>query len=1436
MQATFHILLISVFTSGTLSQSIEDTALETVLCENVFAEILSSLKNPSILTGVTSYNLYEFPLSKRDSQVFILALSRIPRKEQIQILSSFISDLQLSVNEIYNSQELRSHIIYDARYSGFLSRVITFCSFIVDIAFLGENLIKSFTDMIRTQSNFSSFYTYFMTEGSVSNPLQDGTFLGLQEGSSHAETPSTYSFTELDVIFSDDDIKAYTSLIDCALELGFESGRSDKCSLLFSAWNAGTRAMPFAPQDWFNNLSVAGSNEHGKILRSIRESMHSIHHKFENTSMEIISHFSILMKQKLDSCANSIQEESSVSLLRACIKSSIHLLGSSYDVNSVSVSNESLQSSAANAVTTEATLVYISFLISMFTECDTNLMSTLALQWTKNKRKTSFSESLVEDDDGSDYSDEDDYHDDDMEDHDFKDDLILFEDVCNHLGASPFHPDRLDKSCKLRPGLTDSECIDITDELLNVLIDFAMKLHERFDSLLKTALFSHKSGIEVDDDVCNVAMNLVRSICFINDTSDEDLSHDWKNELIRIFELDPALIEALSNDLPCHNAKIAKEKFVIHSVARLRSKFYGSNSSMNGSLYSGAEYRSAGEWELYFASAFMGSCAELQLSYPNYDEKKSGKVRRLLLAELLRIKRLLQGAISAIVTVSSLLRLVISGPQDSFQGQPFNKIGASNRNSDFLGEMLSHETSPITHYLSEKNLNPAKKRQVKCTIHKTLVFLGKIRACGYLGVIRRSARAAICNFSGDIIRFEAPQVLKNTFSALHKMVLFELDSKPIMEQLIQNISLTESAVEDFVKILLLSVGFSSDLKFSSIAGISNDLQSALKKDCLTNEDYERYSSDFADFFGYVLEGEKYLFEENQRLALLRILRRIVTLEGNNSKHQSIELHERVLSKWNSFDEDSPSILVRDHICTHSHDSVLLDTSRNLCAIILQLFRPAKRYQCLNLNSFFDSIFTCLCVNVKSWVGVSSLDHVLILASVLSISLDHLKEMWERILFLVGNSQDDNHLKSLELFFKLILGKSSCTNVSSIFISPSHTPFKMEEVVSVRQLDIESDHSTKNASNAVPMRCTYSSTFGDFTEQHWYNCFTCGMIFDKGCCSSCAQICHKGHDVSYSRKSSFFCDCGAEVRTFKCKCLSPAYSEYTPSEMVRVVNNTQISSIKIPIYIDTDLTEATLFIKSYISEEAKSAISILVQALAPSTLVQLLEIFERHFETSTDNVNFQKPILDALQIMNDKMKHNYEQLAKGTECFIDRELSRPNYDDAFYRMRTSKNHLFLVSLDTDSRVDSLQKMLLANNTVERNLLITDSRGRMILCETNLLLFCSSSFLSNSRLQKDPIDNLEKREICVVGKMTTEYPVLGMSLSKYRDHLFVSWGFSSAHVHVVNKSFDNVTITIRLVTGLNFKERPSDFIVKAEWLTEVSSLQFLHMIKKIDITFY
>ncbi|KAI6653943.1 hypothetical protein LOD99_3119 [Oopsacas minuta] len=46
------------------------------------------------------------------------------------------------------------------------------------------------------------------------------------------------------------------------------------------------------------------------------------------------------------------------------------------------------------------------------------------------------------------------------------------------------------------------------------------------------------------------------------------------------------------------------------------------------------------------------------------------------------------------------------------------------------------------------------------------------------------------------------------------------------------------------------------------------------------------------------------------------------------------------------------------------------------------------------------------------------------------------------------------------------------------------------------------------------------------KQHSYHCHTCKMTKAHGICTTCAKVCHKGHDLSYSRFSPIICSCGS----------------------------------------------------------------------------------------------------------------------------------------------------------------------------------------------------------------------------------------------------------------------------------------------------------------------
>ena len=57
-------------------------------------------------------------------------------------------------------------------------------------------------------------------------------------------------------------------------------------------------------------------------------------------------------------------------------------------------------------------------------------------------------------------------------------------------------------------------------------------------------------------------------------------------------------------------------------------------------------------------------------------------------------------------------------------------------------------------------------------------------------------------------------------------------------------------------------------------------------------------------------------------------------------------------------------------------------------------------------------------------------------------------------------------------------------------------------------------------------CTFARNGANYVQQHWYYCYTCGLVDSRGCCGACVQACHAGHDTVYSACSNFFCDCGS----------------------------------------------------------------------------------------------------------------------------------------------------------------------------------------------------------------------------------------------------------------------------------------------------------------------
>ena len=108
-----------------------------------------------------------------------------------------------------------------------------------------------------------------------------------------------------------------------------------------------------------------------------------------------------------------------------------------------------------------------------------------------------------------------------------------------------------------------------------------------------------------------------------------------------------------------------------------------------------------------------------------------------------------------------------------------------------------------------------------------------------------------------------------------------------------------------------------------------------------------------------------------------------------------------------------------------------------------------------------------------------------------------------------------------------------------------------------------DESVETEQELCKKLCTYTITEDTYMDQHWYYCFTCNLVFSDGVCTICAKVCHKGHEVTYARKSRFFCDCGPGTKASPCKCLQPRQYEPPKVEVKKEAKEDNILEIEAP---------------------------------------------------------------------------------------------------------------------------------------------------------------------------------------------------------------------------------------------------------------------------------
>jgi hypothetical protein len=227
-------LITSSLISDPLPRTVKDAAAERFVCDKLLQSISDALVNPGLILDKAreqkKSNIQvsdeEFPLSLRDSRLFVIALCRLPKKDQHKLLSKLVSLLSSDITKIKKDDALRKLLVIEKDYAGFLARIVTVTSILVDVVSAGKPLLDSLCDCIGPLHYYLPSIIEVDSESDLEGSdwyKKESCFMGLWEEWESSALPivevSNYSEA-----LSKDEVSKLASTLELALEFGFDSG------------------------------------------------------------------------------------------------------------------------------------------------------------------------------------------------------------------------------------------------------------------------------------------------------------------------------------------------------------------------------------------------------------------------------------------------------------------------------------------------------------------------------------------------------------------------------------------------------------------------------------------------------------------------------------------------------------------------------------------------------------------------------------------------------------------------------------------------------------------------------------------------------------------------------------------------------------------------------------------------------------------------------------------------------------------------------------------------------------------------------------------------------------------------------------------------------------------------------------------------------------
>ncbi|KAK8717695.1 hypothetical protein V6N13_044953 [Hibiscus sabdariffa] len=254
------------------------------------------------------------------------------------------------------------------------------------------------------------------------------------------------------------------------------------------------------------------------------------------------------------------------------------------------------------------------------------------------------------------------------------------------------------------------------------------------------------------------------------------------------------------------------------------------------------------------------------------------------------------------------------------------------------------------------------------------------------------------------------------------------------------------------------------------------------------------------------------------------------------------------------------------------------------------------------------------------------------------------------------------------------------------------------------IDMDEEEDTNGERALASKVCTFTTRSNNFMKQHWYFCYTCDLTVQKGCCSVCAKVCHRGHRVVYSCSSRFFCDCGAGgVGGSNCQCLQPRKFTGSDSSLNCSANNFQ-SFLSVTEDVD-QLPESDSDMDEDVGEDMENSLRLSI----PKDLQDGISILLEELDVESRMLDLCSALLRSIP---SRREYN---LPKDKKNFLgeDKVLS---YGMDFLQLKKAyKSGSLDMKIKTDYSNGKELKMHLASGSLVKSVLSVSIRGRLAVGE-------------------------------------------------------------------------------------------------------------------------